>query len=134
MIAIMSDIPPLRDSSTGEPLQPVTPVRTAYRTGVPSYVRAIQIVWFVAGVIDVLVGLRFVLELFGASAGSPFVSLVYSVTAPLVAPFRGIFPVAGQSGFVFEPAALVALAIYPLIALGVASLIRILSQRRTAAT
>jgi uncharacterized protein YggT (Ycf19 family) len=136
----MSDIPPLRDSATGEPVEPVqpvtpvTPVRTAYRTGVPSYVRAVQIVWFVAGVIDVLVGLRFVLELFGASTASPFVSLVYGVTAPLVAPFRGIFPVAGQSGFVFEPAALVALAIYPLIALGVASLIRILSQRRTAAT
>jgi hypothetical protein len=33
---------------------------------------------------------------------------------------------------VFEPASLVALVIYPLIALGIVSLIRILSQRRAA--
>jgi uncharacterized protein YggT (Ycf19 family) len=144
MIAIMSDQIPLRDSVTGEPVQPVRPVQPvepvpaasvqpAYRTGVPGYVRMIQFIWFIAGVLDVLIGLRFVLKLFGASAASPFVSLVYGVSAPLVAPFRGIFPVAGQSGFVFEPASLVALAIYPLIALGIVSLIRILSQRRTAA-
>jgi hypothetical protein len=94
----------------------------------------IQFVWFVAGVIDVLVGMRFFLKLFGASTVSPFVSLVYGVTAQLVAPFRGIFPVGAESGFVFEPAALVALVVYPLIALGVVSLIRILSQRRTVAT
>src|SRR3989442_14517074 len=131
MISIMSEQSPLRDSITGEPVQPMQPVRpvpvepSLYPAPVPAYVRVIQFVWFVAGVIDVLVGMRFFLKLFGASTASPFVSLVYGVTAPLVAPFRGIFPVGAERGFVFEPASLVALAVYPLVALGVVSLIRI---------
>ena len=90
-------------------------------------------IWFVVGVVDVLVGLRFLLKLFGASTASPFVALVYGLTAPLVAPFRNIFPVSGQGVYVFEPASLVALGIYPLIGLGAVSLIRILSRRRTVA-
>ncbi len=104
----------------------VYPLRT-----IPTpYWRAIQTIWFVAGVIDVLVGLRFLLKLLGASTASPFVVLVYGITATLVAPFRGIFPVTGQGAFVFEPASLVALVIYPLIALGLAYLIRIMGRRR----
>jgi uncharacterized protein YggT (Ycf19 family) len=133
MIAIMSIQPPTRDPVTGEPVEP-SPVRPVYRQAVPTYVRVIQLIWFIAGVVDVLVGLRFVLKLLGASTVSPFVALIYGLTAPLVAPFRGIFPVAGESGFVFEPASLVALVIYPLIALGAVYLIRIFSQRRTVAT
>ncbi len=107
----------------------VYPLRT-----IPTpYWRAIQTVWFVAGVIDVLVGLRFVLKLLGASTASPFVVLLYGITAVLVAPFRGIFPISGEGAFVFEPASLVALVIYPLIALGIAYLIRIMGRRRVVA-
>jgi YggT family protein len=92
--------------------------------------RAIKAVWFGACVVDVLVGLRFLLELLGASSRSEFVSLVYMISAPLVEPFRGIFPNAGKGVFVLEPAALVALAIYPLLAAGIVGLIRILASRR----
>lgn len=112
-----------------DPLLPPQPVRMV--RPMPPYVRVIRFVWFVAGLIDVLVGLRFLLKLFGASTVSPFVSLLYAMTAPLVAPFQGIFPVSGSRTFIFEPASIVALVIYPLIALGAVSLIRILSQRRT---
>jgi uncharacterized protein YggT (Ycf19 family) len=114
-------------------VEPVTTRRPVYATPVPGYVRAIQFVWFLAGLVDVLVGLRFLFKLFGGSTASPFVALLYSLTAPLVAPFRGIFPETGTSGFVFEPSALVAMVVYPLIAWGIVSLIRILSQRRTLA-
>jgi YggT family protein len=120
--------PPPPDPDVVESGSPpvVYPVRT-----IPTpYWRAIQTIWFVAGVIDVLVGLRFLLKLLGASTASPFVVLVYGITAALVAPFRGIFPVTGQGAFVFEPASLVALVIYPLIALGLAYLIRIMGRRR----
>jgi uncharacterized protein YggT (Ycf19 family) len=93
--------------------------------------RAIRFIWFAAGLIDTLVGLRFVLKLFAASPLSSFVALLYAITNPLVAPFRNIFPVSGTSGFVFEPASLVALVIYPLIALALVSLIRIMASRGT---
>jgi uncharacterized protein YggT (Ycf19 family) len=103
----------------------------ASRTVPLAHYRSIQFIWFVAALIDTLVGIRFVLKLFAASPLSSFVSLLYAITNPLVAPFRNIFPVSGTSGFVFEPASLVALVIYPLIALALVSLIRITATRGT---
>jgi hypothetical protein len=38
-----------------------------------------------------LLGLRFVLRLLGASSASGFVSFIYTVTYPFVAPFFGMF-------------------------------------------
>ena len=92
-----------------------------------------RLVWFVAWVVDVLCGLRFLLRLLGASTFSPFVNLEYSLSEPLVAPFRGIFPESGSGRYVWEPAALVAILVYALIAGGVVALIRIFasSRRRT---
>jgi hypothetical protein len=103
----------------------------AARTVPLAQYRAIQFIWFLAALIDTLVGLRFLLKLFGASPLSSFVALIYAITSPLVAPFGNIFPVGGTSGFVFEPASLVALVIYPLIALALVSLIRIVASRGT---
>jgi uncharacterized protein YggT (Ycf19 family) len=96
--------------------------------------RAIQIVWFVVTVLDVLIALRFVLKLLGASSQAAFVGFVYGLTAPLVAPFRGIFPDTGQGFFVFEPASLVAIAIYTLLGWGVVALIRIATGPRGSRT
>jgi hypothetical protein len=136
----------MTDQFTGEPvrgevverhevaepsLDPVGRTRTVVVS--PYYYRSIRFIWFLAGLVDVLIGLRFALKLFGASTLSPFVLLVDGVTAPLVAPFRGIFPVAGQGPFILEPASLVALVIYPLIALALVSIIRIMGNRRAPA-
>jgi uncharacterized protein YggT (Ycf19 family) len=90
--------------------------------------RAIRFVWLVAGVINVVIAIRFVLQLLAASQAAPFVNLVYGLSAPLVAPFRGIFPTIGQRGFVLDPAALVALVVYALIAAGITRLIRVTSR------
>src|SRR5437588_13110028 len=123
----------MSDQFTGEPvrgevvepsLDPIGRTRTVVVS--PYYSRSIRLIWFLAGLVDVLIGLRFALKLFGASTQSPFVLLVDGLTAPLVAPFRGIFPVTGQGPFIFEPASLVALVIYPLIALALVSIIRIM--------
>src|SRR5262245_52571979 len=111
-----------------EVIVPITSARRLQIVATTRY-RAARAVWFATSVVDVLVGLRFLLELFGASSRSAFVALVYVLSAPLVVPFRGIFPNAGNGVFVLEPAALVALAIYPLLAAGVVGLIRILMRR-----
>lgn len=120
-----------RDSHTEvvEQERPAVPVVT--RPVAPPPYRVVELIWFLAGLIDVVIGLRFLFKLFGAFTGSPFVELVYGVSAPLVAPFRDIFPVTGQGAFIFEPASLVAMVIYPLAALGLVTLIRILNARGT---
>lgn len=94
---------------------------------------AVRVVWYIAGVLLTLLGLRFVLALLGANAGSGFVSFVYSVTYPFVAPFFGIFGydfTAGQARF--EAYTLLAMLVYALIAWGVAKLLLI--NRRTDTT
>lgn len=87
--------------------------------------RAAAVVGLIVGVVDVLIAGRFLLKLLGASGQSSFVGFIYGVTGPLVEPFRGIFGNTGASNNVFEPAALVAIAVYALIGWGVVVLIRI---------
>ena len=105
------------------PLEPVTVVRP-----VPAYnYRAVQVVWFLAGLIDVIIAIRFVMKLLGANQTSGFVSFMYSISEPLIAPFRGIFGTPAAGGSVLEPASLVAIVIYSLIGWGLVALIRLLT-------
>jgi hypothetical protein len=92
--------------------------------------RAAAAVGFIAGVVDVLIAGRFLLKLLGASAESSFVNLIYGISSPLVAPFHGIFPSSGSAANSFEPAALVAIAVYALIGWGAVVLIRITTAPR----
>jgi NADH:ubiquinone oxidoreductase subunit 5 (subunit L)/multisubunit Na+/H+ antiporter MnhA subunit len=79
------------------------------------------LIYMIFGLIISTVGLRFLFRLFGANPSSGFVSLVYSLSTPLVTPFAGIF---GQDTMVdsavvsgvFEWASLIALIVYGLIA------------------
>jgi hypothetical protein len=87
--------------------------------------RAAAIVGFIVGVIDVLIAARFLGKLFGASSHSAFVNGIYSVSAPLVAPFTGIFGDTGSKTNTFETASLVAIVVYAVIAWGIVVLIRI---------
>src|SRR3982075_1824426 len=122
-----------QETTTGEPVRPVTPVTTSstsrtavYRESTSSN-RTIQIIWWVVGLIDTLIAIRFLLKVFGANP-APFVRFMYDLTWPLVAPFHGIFNSDQVGRSVFEPESLVAIVIYLLIGWGVVSLIRILGR------
>lgn len=91
---------------------------------------ASNIIWYILGLIEVLLAFRFALKLFGANPTSGFVSLVYSVTGILTLPFDKIFTVARpETGdvvrSVFEPSILVAAVVYALIAWGIVKLLTI---------
>ncbi len=90
-------------------------------------------IWYILGVIEILIGLRFVLKIFGANPFSGFVDFIYNVTGVLTAPFDNIFGVStttsGTVRSVFEPSILVAAAVYALIAWGI---IKLLTVDRTA--
>ena len=99
----------------------------ATRTGV---FRARYISYYVLGIVEALLVLRLIFKLLGANAVSGFVSFIYSATDILVAPFASIFPVATGEGVVasavLEPAVIVAIVVYALIACGISALIRAL--------
>lgn len=90
-----------------------------------------SIIYLVFGVIEVALGFRFVFKLTGANPSSGFVSGIYGFTELLVMPFRGIFPSAVSTGtevrVAFEPATLVAMLVYALVAWGIVKLIAIMA-------
>lgn len=89
-----------------------------------------RVVMFVFGVIEVFLGARFLLILLGANAETAFVRFVYGVSDVFIAPFNAIFNTQEVSGATFEWSALVAIAVYALIAWGIVSLIRAVNPRR----
>ncbi len=88
---------------------------------------ATTIVYFLLGVLEVVLGLRWLFRLLGANTGNSFTDTLYSVSHPFVAPFNGIFndQALGRQG-VFEFSTLVAMLVYALIAWGVVALINLL--------
>src|SRR5712664_312987 len=68
--------------------------------------RATAVVGLIVGIIDVIITARFLGKLFGASVNSSFVHGIYSVSAPLIAPFTGIFGDTGAKTNTFETASL----------------------------
>ena len=97
-------------------------------TTVGSYnFRAAAIVGFIVGVVDILIAARFLGKLLGASSQSAFVNFIYQVSAPLVAPFAGVFGNTGSKTNLLEPASLVAILVYALLGWGFIVLIRILT-------
>lgn len=68
----------------------------------------------VLGIVEILLVLRLIFEALAARL-APLVVWLYGVTAPLVAPFVGIFPNWRFGSSVIDAAALVALIVYALV-------------------
>lgn len=92
------------------------------------------LVYFLFGVIEALLAFRFFLKLTGASLSSGFVQWIYNVTGLFVMPFEGVFRKAVMNGTevssVFEPATILAIAVYALLAFGIVKLIIIFSGEK----
>lgn len=89
--------------------------------------RTYQLIWYILGLIEVLLGIRIFLRMFAANPNSGFVNLIYSLTYPLAAPFFGIFGVtASERGNVVEWTTFVAMAVYALIAYGIVKLLQLI--------
>lgn len=78
--------------------------------------RLVQAIYVVFGIIEALIAIRLVLRALGANPDAGFAQFIYGVTAPLVAPFVGLFgnPQAGSS--VLELHSIMALVVYALVA------------------
>lgn len=87
---------------------------------------------FIFGLIELVLGLRILLEILGANSSTPFVNWVYTISGTLLNPFKGIFPSPVLQGrFVLDISAIIALFVYALIAYLISELIRWISYRST---
>jgi len=67
------------------------------------------------GVLNGLIGLRFLLKLMAANPGNPFASLVYFITTPFLWMFQGLTRTPSFQGIEIEFFSLVAIVVYSLI-------------------
>ena len=96
---------------------------------VPGEIVAARIVYWIFGLIEVIIAMRFILALLGANPNAGFTRIVYALSAAPMAPFLAVFPTQQVQGAVFEWSALLAIVVYALIAWGIEALIRAASPR-----
>lgn len=94
---------------------------------------ATYLIYFVFGILDVVLAMRFILKILGANPFSGFVTFIYNLSGILVAPFTGMFRTATVAGAettsIFEPATLIAMLVYGLLAWGIVKLTQLLSGK-----
>lgn len=89
--------------------------------------RATAIIYFLLSVLEVILLLRLVFRLLAANTGNGFVTFLYNLSQPFVAPFQGIFGDLDLGrNYVLEFSTLIAMLIYMLLAWGLVSLLTML--------
>ncbi|WP_333783040.1 hypothetical protein [Lutispora saccharofermentans] len=91
-------------------------------------------IYYILSVIEVLLAFRFIFKLLGANPRNGFVSFIYSIAGIFMAPFSGIFYSSTTNGLaaksVFEPATLIGMAVYAVLAWGLVGLIRLKASEK----
>ncbi|MES2471107.1 MAG: YggT family protein [Patescibacteria group bacterium] len=93
--------------------------------------RGTQIVWYILGLLEILLAFRFVLKLFGANPAAGFTSFIYSISHIFAAPFLNVFGITQVGASRFEWTTLLAMLVYWVIALGI---IKIFLMSKTVST
>jgi uncharacterized membrane protein len=93
-----------------------------------------RILWTLLGILEIFLGLRFVLKLIGANPDSGFSIFIYGITGAVIAPFRSLLGTPTYAGSVFEITTLVAMAVYALFFWILMRVIRIVTDRSTSRT
>jgi YggT family protein len=88
--------------------------------------RLTQLVYWVFGLVEGLIIIRLILKALGANPSAGFSQFIYGITAPLIAPFVGLFNNPTYQNSVLELSSIVALIVYALLAWLLAKLVWIL--------
>ena len=117
------------NNPTGKANKPVmaTQVKTAATTS-----QTIEyLIYFLFGLLEILLAFRLVFKLAGANTSSAFVNFIYALTGLFILPFEGIFGRGISQGLetasILEPATLVALVVYAFASWGIVKLVHIFS-------
>lgn len=97
---------------------------TSTETGTKTSDRGKQIIWYLLSLVELILALRFVLKLFGASPANWFAGFVYAITAAVVAPFARMISSTQVLGNTFEYAVLLAMFVCWLIAAALSAMFR----------
>jgi YggT family protein len=99
-------------------------LRTAKRS--TAYIWIVNSIFWLTGVLEVLLCMRFVLRLFGANPENWFAQLIDNLSAPLMVPFSTLFisPTTDAGANIFDVNILIAIAAYALLSYLIVSLVK----------
>ena len=84
--------------------------------------RGTQIVWYILGIVEILLAFRFVLKLLGANPAAGFSQFIYGITYVFAGPFLAVFQRTEVVGSIFEWSTLLAMLVYWIVAWGIIKL------------
>jgi hypothetical protein len=93
--------------------------------------RGTQIVWYILGIIEVILAFRFLLKLFAANPSAGFTSFIYTLSYPFAVPFVSVFGLTKVSGSIFEWTTLLAMLVFGLVGWGI---VKLLTMSKTVST
>jgi hypothetical protein len=93
----------------------VSPIRLRFRGS--------QIVWYLLGVIEILLLLRFVLKFVGANASAGFTQFIYTISSPFAGSFMNVVNPSQVGKSIFDWSIILAMIIYALVAWGIVKLL-----------
>lgn len=81
--------------------------------------RFYQVVWYILGVIEVLLAFRFGLKMLGASPESGFTQFINAASGPFAEPFRGVLPITQTDNNAVEWSTIIAAVFYIILTWGI---------------
>ena len=91
--------------------------------------RVIGLIQLGFGVLNGVIGLRFMLKLMAANPANPFASMIYAITAPFLWMFQGLTRTPAFEGIEIEFFSLIAIGVYALLGWVITQLLWILFAR-----
>ena len=93
-----------------------------------------RIIWTVLSILEILLGLRFVLKLIGANANSGFAVFIYGITGLFVAPFTALVGTPTSGSTILELTTLIGMAVYALLFWVIVRVLRVAADRPSSRT
>ena len=91
-----------------------------------TYIWLVNSIYWLSGMLEILLGLRFALRFFGANPQNEFARLINNLSAPFIAPFSTLFisPTSGGGANIFDVNIIIAIIAYAILSYLAVSLVR----------
>ncbi len=119
-------------STPVERLTPIAPSRSNGDSGRQQRYTVGKIIdycWYLLGLLEIILAVRFFFELTAANSAAGFVKIIIGLSAPFTWPFNNIFPVPHDGNNVFDTNVIVAMVVYLGIAWGITRLLAMTIER-----
>jgi YggT family protein len=106
-------------------------LETARRSN--TFIWIVNSIYWLAGMLEILLVMRFALRLFGANPENKFAQLINNLSAPFIAPFSTLFisPTSEHGTSIFDVNILIAIVAYAILSYLAVSLVRFIFYQRS---